>query len=653
MRNKRTPRICFTTVSRFNKFPEGVEIGHLSPESPTETRITATYVTDSEEVSNSRKDTKDGCVTSSNTSQTKSDESSFKTSHWDELDCQREENVPYAVNDQNKCTTKRPEVGADEKLTDDPAEHCEYDPKLLLKTSMKRDCYDKVIEAQNLQAELARIKQTNEELTARVKRLLHDRQALEFQLEAQELKNNQLTKENAECLVHVTENRFLEETIQRLKEQLNEIAEQTDISRLARRQLRAECVRMELERQRLVDEYLRLETSRASNREELEALNRRRQQLELFQEDIVQRQQLANRWQEVAGTIRIFVRIRSQTSKTESSEKSTRFPYESGCLVVPAEDKIGIYLNRGQNASICGAAGTTTTDNTVRLYNFNQIFPPGTPQCKVYQSISNQVKRILDGYNVTVLHSGTSGSGKTFTCCGNTVEPGIASFSMADLLRLVTEKGQTNISFYASFIEIYNDRVRCVLSKRAVQIKDTGSTVFVKDQKEVRINRLGDFNTLLNRVGCERKSYTIDRNQHNSRSHLFIFIKCILTNGGQEANIGTLIMGDLATPVRLKQSHPLVNDRLFKQESWHIQKSNILLSSMLHQLRKRGVVINCRGTRLTELLKPCFSGDSHLIMLLTITDDPEQASTTQNVLEFGKLASETALGTPKNHLKLD
>ncbi|OON20655.1 hypothetical protein X801_03460, partial [Opisthorchis viverrini] len=389
----------------FNKFPEGVEIGHLSPESPTETRITATYVTDSEEVSNSRKDTKDGCVTSSNTSQTKSDESSFKTSHWDELDCQREENVPYAVNDRNKCTTKRPEVGADEKLTDDPAEHCEYDPKLLLKTSMKRDCYDKVIEAQNLQAELARIKQTNEELTARVKRLFHDRQALEFQLEAQELKNNQLTKENAECLVHVTENRFLEETIQRLKEQLNEIAEQTDISRLARRQLRAECVRMELERQRLVDEYLRLETSRASNREELEALNRRRQQLELFQEDIVQRQQLANRWQEVAGTIRIFVRIRSQTSKTESSEKSTRFPYESGCLVVPAEDKIGIYLNRGQNASICGAAGTTTTDNTVRLYNFNQIFPPGTPQCKVYQSISNQVKRILDGYNVTVLHS--------------------------------------------------------------------------------------------------------------------------------------------------------------------------------------------------------------------------------------------------------
>ncbi|TGZ71120.1 hypothetical protein CRM22_002815 [Opisthorchis felineus] len=651
MRKKRTPRICFTTVSRFNKCPEGVEVENLSPESLTETHITATYVTDSE-VTNSRKDTKDGCVTSSSTSQTKSNGSSFRTSPWTEIDRGSQENVPDAVNDRNKYTTKRPKVGANEKLTDDPAKHGECGPEVILEKSMKRDCYDKVIEARNLQAELAKIKQTNEELTARVERLLHDRQALEFQLEAQELKNNQLTKENAECLVHVTENRFLEETIQSLKEQLNEIAEQTDISRLARRQLRAECVRMELERQRLVDEYLRLETSRASNREQLESLNRRRQQLELFQEDIIQRQQLANRWQEVAGTIRIFVRIRSQTSKTEPSEKSTRFPYESGCIVVPAEDKIGIYLNRGQNVSICGAAATTP-DSTVRLYNFNQVFPPGTPQCKVYQGISNQVKRILDGYNVTVLHSGTSGSGKTFTCCGNTVEPGLASFSMADLLRLATEKGQTNISFYASFIEIYNDRVRCVLSKRAVQIKDTGSTVFVKDQKEVRINRLGDFNTLLNRVGCERKSYTIDRNQHNSRSHLFIFIKCILTNGEQEANIGTLIMGDLATPVRLKQNHPLVNDRLFKQESWHIQKSNILLSSMLHQLRKRGVVINCRGTRLTELLKPCFSGDSHLIMLLTITDDPDQASTTQNVLEFGKVASETALGTPTNHLKLD
>ncbi|KAA3680138.1 uncharacterized protein DEA37_0013791 [Paragonimus westermani] len=535
--------------------------------------------------------------------------------------------------------------------------------------SMTEEHSEKLTVARTLQAELAQINQQTAELTCELDRLRHQRKTLEFELAAQEQKNQRLAEENTECLVRVSQNRFLQETIERLKQQLAIMTEQAEASRTARRQVRAECVRAELERQRLFDECLRLETNRENRQNQLQLMNRRRQELELYQEDMVQRQQWVTRWHEVAGAVRVFVRVRTCTQRQmDSPINARRFPYKSGCLIVPTEEKIGIIPYRGCGNVLSGgkngggslnsrgsgdsAQGTPAAAEAAPCtYRFSQIILPATSQCMVYQSVADQIRRVLEGYNLTILLHGTHASGKTYTCCGNLTEPGLASFAVADLLQTVVDKSLTNTHLYVSMIEIYNENVSCLLSKRSVQLKDTGSVVLVKNQKEVPIRNEGEFNRLLNHVCGERKSQLIGRDHHSSRSHLIILVKIVVmsVNGTQPVHTGTLILCDLAYPVPIHRADRLCKDRLFKQESWNIQKSTILLSNVLHELKKPNILNNCRGTRLTELLKPCFSGDSYLILILTITDESEQAFTTKNILDLGKSAMGALLGLPKRH----
>ncbi|CAH8659011.1 unnamed protein product [Dicrocoelium dendriticum] len=512
--------------------------------------------------------------------------------------------------------------------------------------------YSKVVTVRDLQTELARLRQCSAEAVVQLERLKSERKTLEYELEKQEAKNNQLAEENAQCMIRVTENRFFEESIQRVKKQLDELATQANQSREERRRLRTECVRTELERRRLVDEYLRLETSRASHQDQLEALRRRRQELELYQEDVLQRQQWASRWEEVAGAVHVVVRIRSNGDQPKTSTATTnRLPYEAGCLAVFTEEKIGIRTNR----EYTGFSTTGLyTDTGFRTYQFTQIFTPDAPHSQVYQSVASQVKRVIEGYNTTILFHGTRGSGKTYTCMGTHLEPGLASFAVADLLRLVRERETPEAALYVSIVDIYNDRVNCAISKRPVQVKDTGSTVHIMDQKELLINKLSEFNDLLAQFCYEGGTRVNGRWSVTSRSHVFIFVKHVLTNGTRLVHSGTLILGDLASSAAAHSVDLSTKDHLFRRECWHIQRSITKFTSVLQNLKKKkNSTINCRGTRLTELLKPCFTGDSYLTLFLTVTEEISQSLSTQYVLELGKCVMGAVLGPPKIHPQTD
>ncbi|KAA0193188.1 Kinesin-1 [Fasciolopsis buskii] len=534
-----------------------------------------------------------------------------------------------------------------------PSKHWALDPvspnttKFCDLTHLHKEYEQRLSTAQTLRTELARLKQANTELATEIEHLRCEKESLLVQVEAQENKNNQLTAENTECMIRVAENQFLEENIVQIKKQLNEVNEQAEASRKARQQLRADCVRVELERQHLLDEYFRIESSRTVNREQLEALHRRREQLERYQEDMVQRQQLAHRWQEVAGAIRVFVRIRSVQPTLNFATKHRPVGgglFDSGCITVITEEKIGLHLNRD-----------CPTSEAVKQYQFNKIFTPDSNQKSVYQIISEPVKRAVEGFNVTILFHGTSGAGKTYTCCGTPEDPGVASFACSELLKLIKEKGSENWKLNVSMIEIHNEHVVCLLSKRPVRIKDTGLVVHVENQKEVPVKDVKEFNSLLYIATSQRKSISIEHSHVSSRSHLFILIKVISQTSVtvmEYTHVGTLILGDLAGLARINPTENLTQDRHFKQESWYLQKSLILFASLFHNLRRADLGINCRGSRLTELLKPCFCGDSYLTLVLNVTDDPELSCTTQTILEVGKSAQGIVLGPPINHLSI-
>ncbi|CAH8866327.1 unnamed protein product [Trichobilharzia szidati] len=510
---------------------------------------------------------------------------------------------------------------------------------------------------QKLKTEISHLKQANLHLAIEIDHLDYESKTLQFHLNNQGEKNNQLIKENMEYILRVTENQSLQQTVDKMKQQLNELMHRINTLRYERREFRAECVRSEYETRQLVEEISRLELNRNKNLEQLEYLRCKIEQMEIFQEDMLKHKHWMKTWQEISGIMKVIVRIKSSltspatTGEYQTADTISKFPVETGCLVITNHDKLNIYANRKYKAS----------STEMCTFEFNKILLPNTSQCEVYFTVSSQIHRLLDGYNVTLLCYGVCGSGKTHTCCGTPNDPGIASFAVNELITLAKNRSMHQMRIYASFIEIYNEHIYCMLSKQPISLKDTGDMIHIEGQIEQCIQSIHDFNTLLFQIISERKKLlTQSSNYYSSRSHFFIFIKLVLEKCKNQITseyLSTLIIGDLANYTLSNFKIPSSgnnnnnNNTLIKQENYHIQKSLVMLTNILHGLRKQNSFNVYRGSKLTELLKPCFNGDSYLTLILNITDNPAEAYFTNAVLEVGKSLMCANLSRPIKHNK--
>ncbi|VDP99275.1 unnamed protein product [Trichobilharzia regenti] len=504
---------------------------------------------------------------------------------------------------------------------------------------------------QSLKTEISRLKQANLHLAIEIDHLDYESKTLHYHLNNQGEKNHHLIKENMEYILRVTENQSLQQTVSKMKQQLNELLHRINTLRYERREFRAECVRSEYETRQLVDEISRLELNRNKNLEQLEYLRGKIEQMEVFHEDMIKHKHWIKTWQEISGIMKVIVRIKSSMGKYQTADSFSKFPVETGCLVITNHDKLNIYANRRHKAS----------STEMCTFEFNKILLPNTSQCEVYFTVSSQIHRLLDGYNVTLLCYGVCASGKTHTCCGTPNDPGIASLAVSELITLAKNRSMHNIRIYASFIEIYNEHTYCMLSKQPINLKDTGDIIHIEGQIEQYIKSAHDFNTLLFQIISERKKSLIQSsNYYSSRSHFFIFIKLVLEKCENQITseyLSTLIIGDLANYTLANRKIPSSgnnnynNNTLIKQENYHIQKSVVMLTNILHGLRKQNAFSVYRGSKLTELLKPCFNGDSYLTLILNITDNPSEAYFTNVILEVGKSLMCANLSRPIKHNK--
>lgn len=491
----------------------------------------------------------------------------------------------------------------------------------------------RILRLRSLRRKLAQTKQNTMDLRYHIERIKNESDAIQFQLISQQTKNKQLADANTECLVRIVENDCLEESVKKLKEQLDIISKRIEQSRIERRHLRCATIHLEVEMQRLTDETFKLETEKAQQRSQLEMIQAQCEQMEADEDNLIQKQELIGRFNELCGTIKVFLRIRN--IKNTCDTQINQPPFHSGCIKIHSEESISLTAKRE----------LFHANDASRITQFNHVFLPDTPQNMVYHHLSSQFLRIFDGSNTVILFHGTGNSGKTFSCCGNQNHPGIASLAVSDLLDCLSAKKNTkNESIYVSFIEIYNDHVMCLLSKKVVRLTDTGPAVYVQGQTEELITSTSRFNELLNIARIQRKSIHHKKGQIISRSHMFIVVKYVCTISTTDIrHMGTILLGDLASSRTLKLSGLFERDRLIKQENWYIQRSLMHLSNAMHQMNKTDWVNNCRGTRLTELLKPCFIGSCYFILFLTVTNEPSSMKATQNIIELGRAVMNASL----------
>ena len=134
-----------------------------------------------------------------------------------------------------------------------------------------------------------------------------------------------------------------------------------------------------------------------------------------------------------------------------------------------------------------------------RRFEFDKVFQASASQSEVYEQTAGDLiqNHLFKGFNVTVLAYGQTGSGKTHTIFGangnnftselNEEQDGIIPRAVHELFQLIktTPEGEDRVQIEMSFLEIYNEEAKDLLSTDSnppdLSIRETSNGVFVKN----------------------------------------------------------------------------------------------------------------------------------------------------------------------------
>lgn len=134
---------------------------------------------------------------------------------------------------------------------------------------------------------------------------------------------------------------------------------------------------------------------------------------------------------------------------------------------------------------------------------------------------------MLEGYNGTIFAYGQTGTGKTHTMTGLVEisdERGIMPRSFEDIFKSIADdSNQTQFLVRASYLEIYNEEVRDLLSKnpknRLELHEKPDSGVYVKDLSYFAAKNSDEVRKIMTIGSKNRSTGETLMNLHSSRSH--------------------------------------------------------------------------------------------------------------------------------------
>jgi len=77
----------------------------------------------------------------------------------------------------------------------------------------------------------------------------------------------------------------------------------------------------------------------------------------------------------------------------------------------------------------------------------------------------------LEGYNGTIFAYGQTSTGKTYTMTGTSSVPGIMEYTFKDLFNLQSDYPDSEITIWASYLEIYNEVINDLLAPSSINLK--------------------------------------------------------------------------------------------------------------------------------------------------------------------------------------
>ncbi|CAK9781322.1 kinesin-domain-containing protein [Cutaneotrichosporon oleaginosum] len=353
------------------------------------------------------------------------------------------------------------------------------------------------------------------------------------------------------------------------------------------------------------------------------------------------------------SNINVVVRCRGRTPQ-EIEENSPPITQTDG----PVSDAITVTTTPAASATSI----VVPTDANTKTYKFDKVFGPEADQTTVFSEVADgMLNEVLSGYNCTIFAYGQTGTGKTYTMQGDmtptplqapSIEAGIIPRVLHRLFALLEAQENNEYAVKCSYLEIYNEELRDLLSydygkpgaTSNIKIFDDTSKkgVNVQGVEEAGLRDLNDGLAVLRKGSQRRQVAETKLNTESSRSHsiftLTVHVKEMSGDktGEDMLRIGKFNLVDLAGSEAVGRSMAQGAQR---REAGMINQSLLSLGRVINALvDKSAQHVPYRESKLTRLLQDSLGGRTKTCIIATVSPTKSNMEETLSTLEYASRA---------------
>ncbi|KAG6428128.1 hypothetical protein SASPL_112377 [Salvia splendens] len=278
----------------------------------------------------------------------------------------------------------------------------------------------------------------------------------------------------------------------------------------------------------------------------------------------------------------------------------------------------------------------------------------------IIPTIFQRTKATCFAYGQTDNKSLSPGSGKTYT-----MQP-LPLRAAEHLVRLLHQPVYRNQRFklWLSYFEIYGGKLYDLLSdrKKLCMREDGRQQVCIVGLQEFEVSDVAIVKEYIERGNSSRSTGCTGANEESSRSHAILQLvvkkhpevkesrRNNYNNDGNESRVGKVVgkisFIDLAGSERGADTTD--NDRQTRIEGAEINKSLLALKECIRALDNDQIHIPFRGSKLTEVLRDSFVGNSRTVMISCISPNAGSCEHTLNTLRYAdRVKSLSKSGNPR------
>ena len=282
----------------------------------------------------------------------------------------------------------------------------------------------------------------------------------------------------------------------------------------------------------------------------------------------------------------------------------------------------------------------------LKSFTFDHTYDWRATQQLIFEQTALPIlESIMEGYNGTIFAYGQTGTGKTYTMEGNDNETdkGIIPRSIDWIFNNIKNYPAQQFLVRVSFVEIYNEEVRDLLSKtkrQKLNVREKDKVFYVENVTVIQAENSQMTLDIMKAGRVNRATGATKMNPGSSRSHSIFSItvesSTLDEQGEAHYKVGKLNLVDLAGSERQSKTES-TGERFI--EATKINLSLTCLGSVINKLVSgKQQYIPYRDSKLTMLLQDSLGGNTKTVMIANVGPADYNYDETLNTLWYASRA---------------